>query len=489
MARKRGTGVLYASATAWLDYGLRRFVSRGVWVRDTAVVLGGTREIALSGVIGALSYALDMTEGEAPGHAVRSCLIGMRLADELGLGAGARSDLFYALLLKDAGCSANSARMATLFAADDHEAKRTSKRVDWARPFSAFVWSVRTVAPGGSPRARVDRLLAIRDEGEVTRSLMQARCDRGAEIARMLGFSEATAEAIRALDEHWDGRGQPRGLAGTEIPLAARVLCLAQTVEIFHAVRGVGAAYRVAARRAGQWFDPALVEALGALRGDTGFWASLAEPDLSSVEPPDRVLVADENRLDQIAEAFAGVIDAKSPWTRHHSDRTSSIATRIAGVLGLEAPAVRDLSRAARLHDIGKLAISNRILDRPGRLTDEEYANVKQHPVVTHRILERVPGFSELVPVASAHHERLDGSGYPRGLSADELTMPMRVLAVADVYEALTAQRPYRPAWSSDRALEIIRSDVPQRLDQDAFAALKDCVASAAALPPGIQPR
>jgi HD-GYP domain-containing protein (c-di-GMP phosphodiesterase class II) len=453
------------------------------------VVLGGTREIALSGLIGALSYALDVTEGEPPGHAVRSCLIGMRLADELGLGAAAQSDLFYALLLKDAGCSANSARMAALFAADDHEAKRTSKRVDWARPFSAFVWSLRTVAPGGSLRARAERLLAIRDEGEVTRSLMQARCDRGAEIARLLGFSEATAEAIRALDEHWDGRGQPRGLRGTEIPLAARVLCLAQTVEIFHAARGVGAAYRVATRRATRWFDPAVVDALGALRTDTGFWESLAGQDLSGVEPPDRVLLADEDRLDQIAEAFAGVIDAKSPWTRDHSDRACEIATGIAAALGLEAPAVRDLRRAARLHDIGKLAISNRILDRPGRLTDQEFANVKEHPVVTQRILEQVPGFSELATVASAHHERLDGSGYPHRLSARELTMPMRVLAVADVYEALTAERPYRPAWSSDRALEIIRLDVPQRLDQDAFAALKDGVASAVALPQGMEPR
>jgi HD domain len=218
-------------------------------------VCGGSRQIALSGLIGALSYALDITEGEPPGHATRSCLIGMRLADELGLGAVARSDLFYALLLKDAGCSANSARIAALFAADDQVAKRTSKRVDWARPFSAFVWSLRTVAPGGSLRARAERLRAIRDEGEVTRSLMRARCDRGAEIARMLGFSEATAEAIRALDEHWDGRGQPHGLRGTEIPLAGRVLCLAQTVEIFHMARGVGAAYRVAARRRGHWFD------------------------------------------------------------------------------------------------------------------------------------------------------------------------------------------------------------------------------------------
>ena len=356
----------------------------------------------------------------------------MRVADELGLGAGERADLFYALLLKDAGCSANSARMAALFAADDHEAKRTSKRVDWARPFLAFVWSLRTVAPGGVARAG-GAAAGDPDEGEVTRSLMQSRCDRGAEIARMLGFSEATAEAIRALDEHWDGRGQPRGLRGTEIPLAGRILCLAQTMEVFHRARGVGPAYRLAVRRSGHWFDPALVDALGAFRADAGFWESLAEQDLSTVEPPDRVLVADENRLDQIADAFAGIIDAKSPWTHQHSDRASAIATGIAASLGLGAAALRDLNRAARLHDIGKLGVSNRILDRPGRLTDAEYATVKEHPVLTERILERVPGFSELAPLASAHHERLDGSGYPHGLTAGELTMPMRVLAVADV--------------------------------------------------------
>jgi HD-GYP domain-containing protein (c-di-GMP phosphodiesterase class II) len=436
-------------------------------------MVGSERTIALSELIGALSYALDVAEGEPPGHAKRSCLIGMRLADELGLEPPARSDLFYALLLKDAGCSANSARMAALFGADDQQAKHTSKLIDWSRPSSAFVWSLRTVAPNGSLGARVRRLRTIRDEGQVTRSLMQARCERGAEIARMLGFSEATAEAIRALDEHWDGRGQPRGLRGTEIPLAARISCLAQTVEVFHAARGVDAAYRMATRRRGRWFDPDLVDAFDALRGDVGFWSSLAEPDLSAVEPPDRVLSADEHRLDRIADAFAAVIDAKSPWTHRHSDRTSAIATRIATLLGFEATELRDLGRAARLHDVGKLAISNRILDRPGQLTEAEFAKVKEHPVVTERILDQVPGFSELSSLASAHHERLDGSGYPRGLAAAELTTAMRVLAVADVYEALTADRPYRPPYTAERALEIMRGEVPARLDRDTFAALE----------------
>ena len=130
---------------------------------------GATSAIPLSEVVGALSYALDLTEGEPPGHAVRSCLIGMRLAAALELNAATRSDLFYALLLKDAGCTANAARMSALFGADDHEVKRSGKRVDWASPFSAFAWSVRAVAPRESVKVRLDRLLAIKNEGEVTK--------------------------------------------------------------------------------------------------------------------------------------------------------------------------------------------------------------------------------------------------------------------------------------------------------------------------------
>jgi HD-GYP domain-containing protein (c-di-GMP phosphodiesterase class II) len=430
------------------------------------------RQIALSEVLGGLSYALDLTEGEPPGHAVRSCLIGMRLAEEIGLDAETRSDLFYALLLKDAGCSANSARMAAIFGADDHRAKRTSKRVNWSGRFPAFVWAAQTVAPGGSPRRRLDRLLAIKAEGGVTRALMQARCDRGAAIAILLGFGAETAEAVRALDEHWDGRGQPHGLRGDEIPLLGRILCLAQTAEIFHAAGGVDAAWGVARRRSGGWFDPDLVEALGAIRGDDAFWRSLPEGDIAPWEPAERILRADEARLDAIAYAFAGMIDAKSPWTYRHSDRTCMLVLGLAAALGAGDEQLSDLRRAALLHDVGKLAVSNRILDKPGRLTVAEFAQVREHPVVTRRILERVPGFGPLAPIAAAHHERLDGSGYPNGLTADQLTMPMRMLAVADVYEALTSERPYRAAMRSEQALAIIRVESPHALDQEAAAAL-----------------
>ena len=433
---------------------------------------GDSSSIRLSEVVAALSYALDLTEGERPGHAVRSCLIGMRIAQELGLDATARSDLFYALLLKDAGCSANSARMAALFGADDHVAKRTSKRIDWSGKLPAFLWSLRTVAPDGSMRDRAMRLRAIKDEGEVTRSLMRARCDRGAEIALLVGLGTETAEAIRALDEHWDGGGQPRGLRGEEIPLPARILCLAQTVEIFHAERGVAAAWNMARKRRGGWFDPALVDVLGVCLRDVAFLESLKHDDAHAWEPQDRLLRADDARLDGIAIAFAGVIDAKSPWTCQHSDRASMIAASLAAALGADADVLNRVRRAALLHDLGKLAISNRILDKPSGLTAEEVVLVRRHPIVTAQIIERVPGFRHLAPLASAHHERLDGGGYPRGLTGRDLDMPMRVLAVADVYEAVTSARPYRPAMSSHEALAILQAEIPARLDADAVNAL-----------------
>jgi HD-GYP domain-containing protein (c-di-GMP phosphodiesterase class II) len=305
---------------------------------------------------------------------------------------------------------------------------------------------------------------------------MRARCERGADIARLMGLSGATSDAIRCLDEHFDGHGQPNGLRGEEIPLLARILCLAQTVEIFHAAHGVDAALRVAARRRRGWFDPDLVDTLAATRSDRAFWDSVPAADLTGWEPPDRGLVADEERLDRIADAFAGVVDAKSPWTYRHSDRTCLIATSVALLLGCDDATLIDVRRAALLHDIGKLGISNRILDKPARLTDAEFAEVRRHPLLTAEVLARVPGLAPLAPLAAAHHERLDGMGYPHGLRGDQLSTPMRVLAVADVYEALTSERPYRPAHRSADALKIMRPEVPRRLDGEAFAALEDAI-------------
>ncbi len=426
-------------------------------------------DLRLSEILAALSYALDITEGQPAGHAVRTCLIGMRLADEVGLEIDDRAALFYALLLKDAGCSSNAAKISALFGADDHAAKRSVKTVDHAYLPDALGYVLRTV---GSKR---DLVRVLRAGPGSARQMVEIRCERGAEIALMLDMPQQTADAIRTLDEHWDGKGHPGGLAGEEIPLLGRIVCLAQTVEVFLTSFGPDAAVEVALERTGRWFDPQLVRALASLREDTGFWASLgpdARSNVAALEPPERPVLADEERLDRVAEAFAKVIDAKCPYTFRHSERVSEIAVSTGTALGFAPAALRDLRRAALLHDIGKLGVSNRILDKPGQLTDAELAVVRRHPEWTEQILRRVSRFDELASVAAAHHEKLDGSGYHRGLRGDVLGPSARILAVADIFEAMTAERPYRPALPVEQALELMRGDVPTRLCPDAFAAL-----------------
>ncbi len=432
-------------------------------------------DLRLSEILAALSYALDITEGQPAGHAVRTCLIGMRLADEVGVEIEDRAALFYALLLKDAGCSSNAAKISALFGADDLVAKRNAKTVNHSYLPDALGYVLRSVS------SKRDLVRVLRAGPKTAGQLIEIRCERGAEIARMLDMPEETAAAVRALDEHWDGKGHPDGLAGAEIPLLGRIICLAQTAEVFFTSFGPDAAVDVALERTGRWFDPQLVRVLASLREDGRFWASLgrdARSNVAALEPVERIVLADEARLDRVAEAFAKVIDAKSPYTYRHSERVAELAVSTGTVLGFSPAALRDLRRAALLHDIGKLGVSNLVLDKPGKLTDEELAAVRRHPEWTEQILRRVSRFDELASAAAAHHEKLDGTGYHRGLHGDVLGSTARILAVADIFEAMTAERPYRAAMPAEQALDLMRGDVGRKLCPDAFEALTTALAA-----------
>jgi HD-GYP domain-containing protein (c-di-GMP phosphodiesterase class II) len=307
--------------------------------------------------------------------------------------------------------------------------------------------------------------------------VVRTRCERGADIAKMLGFNGDTVSAIRALDEHWNGAGQPYGLKGEEIPLLARILGLAQTVEVFSSAYGVRAAYYVAAARRGRWFETRLVDALLAIRTDGPFWKRLAEEDLFSqikaVEPDDRVILAGPERLDVVAEAFARVIDAKSPWTFKHSNGVADLSVAIGARLGIQGPALVELRRAALLHDLGKLGVSSLILDKPGKLTDAEFAALRTHPKHTRDILSRVGCFSGVVDVAASHHERLDGTGYHRRIDGEQMPLAARVICVADICEALGAPRPYREGLPPERVIEIMSRDAGTGIDADCFEAMR----------------
>ena len=419
--------------------------------------------VRLAHVVGALSHALDLTEGQPAGHSVRTALIGMRLAECLGLPERERSDLFYALLLKDLGCSSNASRLAALFGSDDHLLKYSHKLTDWTQTSDAARFAYRHSLPGHSRLARAWHSLLLGTRArDIGRDMIATRCERGADIAGMLGLPPGTADAIRGLDEHWDGNGMPMGLSGTAIPMLARIAGLSQTVEVFARSFDVRTAYEMARARSGRWFDPVLVDALCTFEFDAGFWATLSGADsleaLAAVEPADRVVHADESRLDMVAEGFAKVIDAKSPFTSRHSQNVAFLASRTAAEMGLPHREIRTLRRAALLHDIGKLGVSNRILDKPSALDPVEMEAMRQHTRHTFDILRHVSRFRQFAAMAAAHHERLDGSGYHLGLRGDELDTSARILAVADCTEAMCADRPYRSGLGLDEALRRLDS-------------------------------
>jgi putative nucleotidyltransferase with HDIG domain len=438
----------------------------------------GAISIRVSELISALSFALDLTEGRPMGHSVRACMIGMRIAKEIGMPLSQQSDLYYAILLKDAGCSSNSSRLFHILNADEIKAKRDVKTTDWTKVgWESLQYAVTHVGTDDPLPQRMWRLLHVAaTQQRDSCDLVKIRCERGASIARKMGFSEAVAAGIHSLDEHWNGKGYPDGLKGDEIPVFSNIANLAQTIDVFLTERSAEAAIEAISSRSGRWFSPELVLAARALARDGSLWQGLDTQELTQValefEPAERQLRADDECINNICLAFAEVIDAKSPFTYRHSNGVADAALEIAHWFGLSQEQQKHLRRAALLHDIGKLGVANSILEKPGKLTSEEWKSVQKHPYFTYEILRRIPAFDAISRDAAAHHERLDGKGYWLGLQADQLSMAARILAVADVFDALSAKRPYRDSLPIEKVFEIMRADAPHALDWPCLDAL-----------------
>ncbi|GJE03345.1 HD-GYP domain-containing protein [Methylobacterium isbiliense] len=436
--------------------------------------------IRLSELLGALSHALDLTEGQPAGHCVRATWIGMQVGRHLGLSEPQLWELYYTVMLKDLGCSSNAARICELYLSDDLGFKRDFKTVSDSLPkVLGFVFSHTGLKAGLAERFKAI-LNILQNGGEIVDDLIQTRCQRGAEIAARLRFPLAICDAIHALDEHWNGKGRPDRRAGAAIPLYARVALLAQVVDVFHTSAGPEAALAEARHRAGTWFDPEVVECLERATREPGFWEMLASETIgekvAALEPARGTIVVDDDYLDDIARAFAQVIDAKSPFTSGHSERVAVYADMIAAELGYSAERRRWLRRAALLHDIGKLGVSNTILDKNGKLDEAEWRDMRNHAALSESILARVAAFREMARIGGAHHERLDGTGYPRGLRRHEIEPETRIVSVADVFDALTANRPYRAAMPIPQALALMRRDLDKAFDEVAFAALERAI-------------
>ncbi len=450
--------------------------------QDSAAQMGNDSRmtdpsVRYADILSALSYALDLVEGQSMGHAVRTCLISMRVAERLGLTEGERADLYFAALLKDAGCTTNSVKIHQSFG-DDHGAKRAVKLIDWTKKLDCVVYAMNTVHRDRPLPERLRQIVSLLSDPEAGMvEMTRVRCDRGAQIAMRLGFGLPVAEAVRSLDEHWDGFGAPIGLRGDAIPILSRILGLAQTLDVLVEATGRGAAFRTIRKRSGRWFDPAVVAAARTIERDEPFWASMAG-DLRGtaleLATPATVRLAGATSIDRTCDAFAEIIDAKSAFTASHSKRVTEYAVELGRMLGFDQPRLETLRRAGLLHDIGKLGVPTSTLEKTGKLSEEEFAGIRAHPRDTERILGMIQGFDRVTEIAAAHHERIDGRGYHQGVPGEMLDLDMRILAVADVFDALSAARPYRGALSMSETFEIMERERGAALDAELVGMLKD---------------
>ena len=432
-------------------------------------------EVPTSRLLAALSTALDLTEGQLPGHSLRTAYLATRAAQAMHLSDADQATVFYASFLKDAGCSSNAAAVTRIFGVDDIELK--GRQAGLERSILAYAaFTIRNLPSTEPLPLRLRRLIRIGLTGSrERRATEQIRCERGASIARKAGFGDAVGAAVHDVHEHWDGGGEPRGLARAAIDRHARIISACAALELFVSMRGRSEALAVLRARRGSWYEPDVVDALLDL-ATHGLLDELDDADIvgrtMALGPVDRVDAGLDVDVDRLASAFADIVDAKSPFTGSHSQRVASVAEGIAVHLGLPDRDVVDVRRAGLLHDLGKLGVPNTILDKPSRLEPSEFEVIRRHPELTLRILEPVPAFAAVAELAACHHERLDGRGYFRGLTEPELTMGARIVAVADVYEALTADRPYRAAMPTEVALRVLRSEAGEHLAGDVVEAL-----------------
>ena len=437
--------------------------------------------IKLSELIAALSQALDITEGQPEGHCIRCCWIGMHMGREIGMSDDDLWDLYYTLLLKDLGCSSNAARICELYLTDDLAFKQDYKVVGDSLPqVLKFVLKHTGLKAGLAERFRAVMTI-LRDGPRIAQELVATRCQRGADIARLLRFPESVAAGIYSLDEHYNGQGKPDKVAGVAIPLFSRIALMAQVIDVFHTADGARAARAEVRQRAGSWFDPQLVDAFERVAESGAFWSMLRSEHIgaavAALEPAARIVPVDEDYLDDIAAAFGQVVDSKSPYTSGHSARVALYTDMIGEAMGLSLERRRWLKRGALLHDVGKLGVSNSVLDKAGKLDTDEWLAVQLHAGYTEKILSRIDAFAELAIVAAAHHERLDGKGYPHGLLAEAISLETRIITTADIFDAITADRPYRGPIPIPKALDIMAETVGTAIDAQCFEALKAALA------------
>ncbi len=423
-------------------------------------------------VLAALSIAIDLGLGLPAEHVLGSARIAALLADRLDLDAGQRECVYYTNLVLWIGCHADSHEFSRWFG-DDLAMRRDSYSLDWAGlPYLLYL--VRRTGSDRPPyeRARLLLTLLVTPRSRMA-ALIHSHCLSAGLMAEHIGLDDCVRDAVQCSFERWDGSGLPSGRHGSDLPLPTRVVQLAETVEVHLRMYGVSGALAMARQRSGTQFDPELVAVLEGCRAEL---AGLAEGDTwfeALALAPDRDVVLDDAGTDALLQAMGDFVDLKCPFTVGHSRAVAELAAAAAARLGLPGPDVARVRRAGYVHDLGRMGVPNSVWEKSGSLTESDQERIRLYPYLTGRILNRVSGLEAVCSIAELHRERLDGSGYPRGIVASALPMTQRLLAAADSYQGSLEQRPHRPARGPADAAARLRGEARAgRLDAAAVDAV-----------------
>ena len=427
----------------------------------------------LAELMAVLSLGVDLGLGQPMEHVLRQCAIALDLASHAGLDASESEVVYFVALIAWMGCHSNSHEQAKWFG-DDIALRAGVYTIDMT-PSTLARFTVGRVGAGAPPVRRARTLAQFMRSGrkavDPTRII---HCAVAGELAVRLGLSEAVRDSLKQLFERWDGKGDPGERAGAQIGMPVRLVQLADVVEVFDRAGGIDAAVTVARERRGTQFDPEVVdlfcehaaEVLAPLGASTS-WESVI-----SAQPRSSQVLSDRE-MSAALEAIADFVDLKSPYTLGHSRAVADLAAEAARGYGLSADQIDVVRMAALVHDLGRLGISNAIWDKPDPLTAADRERIRMQPYLTGRMLSASPALASLVDLAASHQERLDGSGYPRGLKGEALSPAARILAAADVYQAMLEPRPHRPERAAAAAADELRAEVRAgRLDADAVEAV-----------------
>lgn len=431
--------------------------------------------IRMAEVLAAFSLATDLGAGKSMGHAIRACIIGMRIAGELHIPMPERAELYYSFLLMHSGCTVFSLGLAPVIKGDEVAAIANVPLRDDTDFFVMLDWMRRNVSPDESLLSRTINILEMMLRAGEMDQYARGACEVAVRVAQRLGMPPGVQDAVRYYLERWDGKG-PYGLVGKDIPTAARLIHTALKVEAAYTAHGKNEAEALVRDQKGKTFDPLLVESLISVARKTDLWETLAKNDLwddvLNIEPDSPLRNMDETKIEDVALAVADFVDLKSPFTVGHSRETARIAEGIANRMGLPPMEVASIRQAALVRDLGHIALPGNILQNRGDLNEVEKEKLRLHPYFTERILSRVPALSSIAAIAGMHHERLNGTGYYRGLSGKSLPVSACILGLADEFQDRLHSRTGEPDLDPKDVTRQMQPDVGSLFLAECFEAL-----------------